>query len=162
MEGVVYTGERRRGIGAVVLRRRELGARAAASEVLEPGRSQALRNHSPDGFEWGYGGSGPNQLALALLLDVTGEEEFSLASHADFCRDVVSQLPEREWTLTAKAIEAWVDEVRALVLGGGGIPAHVSESPFVDDEPELVDVQRPMASEHDAAARWAEEQEELA
>lgn len=25
-----------------------------------------LRNHSPDGFEWGYGGSGPAQLALAL------------------------------------------------------------------------------------------------
>jgi hypothetical protein len=25
-----------------------------------------LRNHSPTGFEWGYGGSGPAQLALAL------------------------------------------------------------------------------------------------
>lgn len=25
-----------------------------------------LRQHSPDGFEWGYGGSGPAQLALAL------------------------------------------------------------------------------------------------
>lgn len=27
-----------------------------------------LRFHSPDGFEWGYGGSGPAQLALALRL----------------------------------------------------------------------------------------------
>ncbi len=26
-----------------------------------------LRNHSPDGFSWGYAGSGPVQLALALL-----------------------------------------------------------------------------------------------
>ena len=25
-----------------------------------------MRNHSPTGFEWGYGGSGPAQLALAL------------------------------------------------------------------------------------------------
>jgi Family of unknown function (DUF6166) len=25
-----------------------------------------LHNHSPTGFEWGYGGSGPAQLALAL------------------------------------------------------------------------------------------------
>jgi hypothetical protein len=25
-----------------------------------------LYNHSPDGFEWGYHGSGPAQLALAL------------------------------------------------------------------------------------------------
>ena len=28
-----------------------------------------LWNHSPTGFEWGYGGSGPAQLALALLAD---------------------------------------------------------------------------------------------
>lgn len=26
-----------------------------------------LANHSPDGFEYGYGGSGPAQLALAIL-----------------------------------------------------------------------------------------------
>lgn len=28
-----------------------------------------LFNHSPDGFAWGYGGSGPAQLALAILAD---------------------------------------------------------------------------------------------
>jgi len=28
-----------------------------------------LWNHSPDGFEWGYGGSGPAQLALAIYQD---------------------------------------------------------------------------------------------
>lgn len=31
--------------------------------------SLRLRNHSPTGFEWGYLGSGPSQLALALVLD---------------------------------------------------------------------------------------------
>lgn len=35
---------------------------------LLPAASQHLRNHSPDGFAWGYGGSGPAQLALALAL----------------------------------------------------------------------------------------------
>jgi hypothetical protein len=29
-----------------------------------------LRNHSPTGFAWGYGGSGPSQLSLAILSDV--------------------------------------------------------------------------------------------
>ncbi|HJT79504.1 MAG TPA: DUF6166 domain-containing protein, partial [Gemmataceae bacterium] len=29
-----------------------------------------LRNHSPTGLEWGYAGSGPAQLALALAADV--------------------------------------------------------------------------------------------
>lgn len=33
---------------------------------LSPTQSQNLRNHSPDGFNWGYGGSGPAQLALAI------------------------------------------------------------------------------------------------
>ena len=36
--------------------------------LLSPDRSQRVRNHSPDGFSWGYGGSGPSQLALALCL----------------------------------------------------------------------------------------------
>jgi hypothetical protein len=33
---------------------------------------QDIRNHSPDGFNWGYGGSGPSQLALAILADHFG------------------------------------------------------------------------------------------
>ena len=33
--------------------------------------SLALRNHSPTGPAWGCGGSGPAQLALAILLAVT-------------------------------------------------------------------------------------------
>jgi len=40
---------------------------------LLPDDSQAYRNHSPDGFAWGYGGSGPAQLALAVMLEVKGE-----------------------------------------------------------------------------------------
>ena len=31
-----------------------------------------IRNHSPSGFNWGYGGSGPAQLALAILADFLG------------------------------------------------------------------------------------------
>lgn len=31
--------------------------------------SLEVRTHSPDGFGWGYAGSGPAQLALAILLD---------------------------------------------------------------------------------------------
>jgi len=42
-------------------------------EELTPEESQAYRNHSPDGFAWGYGGSGPAQLALAVMLQIKGE-----------------------------------------------------------------------------------------
>ena len=37
---------------------------------LSPDDSLKVRNHSPDGFNWGYGGSGPAQLALAILMVV--------------------------------------------------------------------------------------------
>lgn len=37
--------------------------------VLSPARSQKVWNHSPTGFNVGYGGSGPAQLALAVLLE---------------------------------------------------------------------------------------------
>lgn len=29
-------------------------------ELLDPKPSQKVYNHSPDGFNWGYGGSGPS------------------------------------------------------------------------------------------------------
>lgn len=32
-----------------------------------------MRKHSPNGFAWGYGGNGPAQLALMLLLELTTE-----------------------------------------------------------------------------------------
>src|SRR5947209_8602479 len=37
-----------------------------------------LFNHSPTGFSWGYGGSGPAQLALALLADALGDYEVAV------------------------------------------------------------------------------------
>lgn len=44
-------------------------------EFLNPIRSQKYHNHSPDGFNWGYGGSGPTQLALAIMLKLTGKAD---------------------------------------------------------------------------------------
>jgi hypothetical protein len=50
-----------------------------------------LRNHSPTGFSWGYSGSGPAQLSLALLADVLAHDEKALEHYQDFkflCRDL--------------------------------------------------------------------------
>jgi hypothetical protein len=75
-----------------------------------PRRSQWLRNHSPDGFEWGYSGSGPSQLALALLFDVTGSAQLSLAYYQDFKRHKVAGWHRDQWTITAGEVRAWLDE----------------------------------------------------
>lgn len=66
-----------------------------------------LRNHSPTGFSWGYHGSGPAQLALALLADATGLDDQALSHYQQFKHEVVSRWPA-EWTITAKEINDWL------------------------------------------------------
>ena len=64
-----------------------------------------LWNHSPTGFEWGYGGSGPAQLALALLADHFADKEQALRLYQSFKFAVVVKLPKRDWTLTSDQIK---------------------------------------------------------
>ena len=53
-----------------------------------------LVNHSPDGFSWGYNGSGPAQLAIALLADIAGDA-FALANYQLFKDQVVARFPQQ-------------------------------------------------------------------
>lgn len=78
-------------------------------KLLSPKPSQELYNHSPDGFAWGYGGSGPAQLALALLLDVTKDKEVALANYQTFKGDVIAGLPLcGEFELSEAFIRGWL------------------------------------------------------
>lgn len=76
---------------------------------LSPKPSQQLWNHSPDGFQWGYGGSGPAQLALALLLDVTNDPALSVRLHQPFKRHFVAAWGEK-WQILSDDIETWRKE----------------------------------------------------
>lgn len=76
-------------------------------QVLSPKASQKLINHSPNGFNWSYGGSGPAQLALALLLDVTGDKEVAQRWYQDFKWQVVAGL-DRHWRITGDEIKQWL------------------------------------------------------
>ncbi|RAW44562.1 hypothetical protein DQW50_13545 [Halorubrum sp. 48-1-W] len=103
---VIYVGYRRRG--------RAIVEKQSDQEQLTPERSLELASHSPSGFEWGYGGSGPAQLALALLLDYTDDEDVALAEYMSFKTEVVSQLEctgaDGCWRLTEREIDAALRE----------------------------------------------------
>jgi len=58
-----------------------------------------LWNHSPTGFEFGYGGSGPAQLALAILADCCGDE-LAVTYHQPFKWAVIARLPAEGGSLT--------------------------------------------------------------
>ncbi len=74
---------------------------------LDPGKSQKIYNHSPNGFCWGYGGSGPAQLALAILLEFT-EKRIALALHQAFKWDYVAQWPIDEDFQVQINIVGWI------------------------------------------------------
>ncbi|MVM41991.1 hypothetical protein GO730_38095 [Spirosoma sp. HMF3257] len=58
-------------------------------EIL-PGESQKLVNHSPDGFSWGYSGSGPAQSALAICLQIFKNQHVAEVLYQSFKETFVS------------------------------------------------------------------------
>jgi Family of unknown function (DUF6166) len=64
--------------------------------------------HSPDGFSWGYEGSAPAELALALLWDATGEEP-ERAMYQAFKREVIANLQrDRNFQMSVLSVLTWV------------------------------------------------------
>jgi hypothetical protein len=75
------------------------------AHILDPAPSQLLWNHSPDGFEYGYDGSGPSQLALAILLDYTSDDILALASYQEFKWRVIAKLSGNYWEIPGTVID---------------------------------------------------------
>ena len=62
---------------------------------------------SKQGIEWGYGGSGPADLARSVLLALTDEQTAS-ALYQRFKQEVIVSVPEEGGTLRAADVRAWV------------------------------------------------------
>ncbi|GGK79349.1 hypothetical protein GCM10009067_34540 [Haloarcula sebkhae] len=98
---------------------------------LTPDRNLDFVNHSPSGFEIGYRGSGPAQLACGLLLDYYDDTQVAREHYIAFRNRVISQLkcdgPAACWHLTGEEIDATMatitDDVVALPDGGEPSPS---------------------------------------
>jgi len=80
--------------------------------VQDGGRWRSLRHmvyHSPTGMTWGYGGSGPADLARSILADVAGLPVAD-ALHQEFKFTVVANLPYEGWRLEEDRVRAWLRE----------------------------------------------------
>ncbi|MGE0682437.1 MAG: DUF6166 domain-containing protein [Candidatus Binatia bacterium] len=111
-------------------RRTEKGVVVEVSRFNSSGRklTRPLRHipfHSPQGLEWGYQGSGPADLALAILVDHLREhpptkgwragEKFSrwagdsqaFKHHEAFKQNFTATFAD-EWSLTTLDINAWL------------------------------------------------------
>lgn len=96
------------------INRREVGGQPVW--VRDPSEEDAspldkrldLMNHSPDGFQWGYGGSGPAQLALAMLAYLY-DDETALEHYQQFKNDYISRL-SGGWVIRESEIRNWMKE----------------------------------------------------
>ena len=89
---------------------------------LEPDQSQHLVNHSPDGFEWGYAGSGPAQLALAILADWLERNNIlpslALQWYQDFKDTFIATMPEAGGSITSNQIENFIYHEKSQTARG--------------------------------------------
>ena len=79
------------------------------NEILDPEPSKAVHNHSPDNFNWGYSGSAPSQLALAICLKCF-PKELALELYQDFKAEFVAiQKQGEDFTFTFNP-EKWYSQ----------------------------------------------------
>lgn len=65
-------------------------------------------HHSPDGYEWGYGGSEPADLALNILSLFVGADR-AWPLHQDFKWDFIANMPHEGGTISKDAIVNWIE-----------------------------------------------------
>lgn len=89
-----YTG------GDIVLERLPSGQKKVNVE-------HRIKKHSPTGFEWRYGGSGPADLALNILLNFVSEE-MAYWLHQEFKSQVIASIPEKGGVIKREDIETFI------------------------------------------------------
>lgn len=62
------------------------------------------------GFEWTYEGESPQQLALAILYDHTGDKARSIGLSEAFMKKIVANL-DNDWTLTSDEADRAIAEI---------------------------------------------------
>lgn len=80
-----------------------------------------ISNHSLDGFSWGFEGSGPAQLALAMMIREFGED---ITKHPkpyqEFKRDIIARFPQdRDFKWNSKLFQDWATTDPTVMMFAG-------------------------------------------
>jgi hypothetical protein len=106
----VYTGYRRLdGHGHPVAMSVKVHEQGKESHLLDPRHD--IRLHSEE-FNWGYGGSGPAQLALALAADVLKDDEAAQDVYQRLKSKVVGRLAEDGWAITEEELQEAIRRIQ--------------------------------------------------
>lgn len=123
MHSRTYRGTRIHGSPLIYVELNGSQGQVLSVHQLTPESSLKVWAHSPTGFEWGYCGSGPAQLALAIVLDATGSPKLAERIYQQFKFDHVAKWGN-VWEISSDEIMTWLATSSALQLN----------PPSVDDE----------------------------
>lgn len=76
-------------------------------------KSLQVVDHAPDGFQWGYNGSGPAQLSAAILYEVTNNADLARRYYQIFKHDLVARWGET-FEINEHQVLAWLSTIGAL------------------------------------------------
>jgi hypothetical protein len=91
---------------------------ATIVEIVEGPRKRdlpmhlAVRNHSPCGFEWGYLGSGPAQLALAMCIELVGAVRAQRV-YQHVKERLIAPLTGDDWSLSGDDVRVAIEAAEA-------------------------------------------------
>lgn len=95
--------------------RRSLGGAPDVTVHVPDGSMATLPHlvyHSPDGFEWGYGGSGPSDLARSIVGDVMDWKDPHPALYQMVKWKLIANMPHKGGEITE-------EQVREVLQGAG-------------------------------------------
>lgn len=100
------------GPGDIILKRSPDGAPVVNVELQEV-------LHSPTGFEWGYGGSGPAELAYNILLLFT-DRKTAMRLHQEFKWRYIATMPEQGGTIKKEEVIRWIQRLGGECFDNSG------------------------------------------
>jgi Family of unknown function (DUF6166) len=66
-----------------------------------------VKQFTKRGFEWTYEGTSPQQLALAILFEQTGDRARAIALAEPFMKDVIANL-DNDWQLSGDEVDTYL------------------------------------------------------
>jgi hypothetical protein len=84
-----------------------------------------IRNHSPTGYECSYGGSGPAQLALAILAHATQDDDVARAHYQHFKWAVIAKLGRENWRMPQEDVMRFLASIDKADADTGDFLNHI-------------------------------------
>ena len=92
-----------------------------------------LTKHSPTGFEWGYSGSGPADLALNIMICFVGlEKAIENQRYLQFREEFITSVPREGGTISRRDIMAWLEKQNIDILLPAGFSDMDVDGPGLD------------------------------